>query len=232
MCNFDCLLTAFYGKAAAVAVFLWYLEWRQRLQVYVIMAGNIRGKSSVWTRCVNAVSNRAALTAGVTKCWVCSTLTMVISPLLLCRPRNCERLHEWPLCGCCCAEERALFKCTQVLCCFYLSGFNKHCSRKTNICIAYTIFNHSQSGLVTVPFTMRAQVIDIRPQNYTYSAVSCLPLSRVCSSKDISADGSENASLISCRSIQAVNPVESGAWGFLTIVCQRHYRSISRHLYI
>lgn len=123
------------------------------------------------------------------------------------------------------AVQRALFRCTQVLCCyFYLSGFNKHCSRKTNICIAYTIFSHSQSGLVTAPFTMQAQVIDIRPQNYT---VSCLPLSRVCSSKDISADGSKNTSLISCRSIQAVNPVESGAWGFL---CQRHYRSISRHL--
>lgn len=120
---------------------------------------------------------------------------MVISPLLLCRPRNCERLHEWPLCGCCCAEERALFKCTQVLCCFffYLSGFNQHCSRKTNICISYTIFNHSLSALVTVPVPMQARVIDIRPQNYTYSAVSCLPLSCAGSSKDNSADGSKNA---------------------------------------
>lgn len=76
---------------------------------------------------------------------------------------------------------------------FDLSGFNQHCSRKTNICIAYTTFNRSQSGLVTVPFPMQAQVIHIRPPNYTYSAVSCLPLSCVGSSKDNSADSSKNA---------------------------------------
>lgn len=69
---------------------------------------------------------------------------------------------------------------------FNLSGFNQHCSRKTNICIAYTIFNHSQSCLVTVPVPMQAQVIDM-------SAVSCLPLSCAGSSKDNSADGSKNA---------------------------------------
>lgn len=83
--------------------------------------------------------------------------------------------------------------CVVVVVVFFSQGLISIVQEKTNICIAYTIFNHSQSGLVTVPFPMQAQVIDIRPQNYTYSAVSYLPLSCFGSSKDNSADGSKNA---------------------------------------
>lgn len=138
-------MPAGFGICAVAEHSFWFLSGRHPVLVYIIMACR---KSSVWTRSI--MPNRAALTVEVTKCWVCSPLTMVISPLLLCRA---SKLWESVcVCGAESAVEMHTGTLSNSLICIRVAKNNKFiCAVLTRNCVLIIPIQFHYNSCILTP---------------------------------------------------------------------------------